>query len=139
MARTVAKTPRDLRGAMETVNACLRIIAECQYGGKRLEFWALENPKARLRCFLGKPPLTMNPYDYGDRVRKPTDIWGYFNLPKTNPVELTESEKTKFGAHVEKLPKLPEGYTGYQCSNKRAAQRAITPPMWAQAFYEANK
>jgi hypothetical protein len=139
MARTVAKTPRDMKGAMEVVNACLRIISECQYSGKRLSFWALENPKARLRWFLGKPPLTMNPFDYGDRVRKPTDIWGYFNLPKQNPVELTEEEKTKFGAHVEKLPKLPDGYTGYQCSNKRAAMRAITPPMWANAFFKANQ
>lgn len=139
MARTVAKTPRDMKGAMEVVNACIRIIAECQYGGKRLQFWALENPKARLRWFLGKPPLTMNPYEYGDRVRKPTDIWGYYNMPRKNPVELTEEEKTKFGSHVEKLPKLPEGYTGYQCSNKRAAMRAITPPLWAKAFFNANK
>ena len=139
MARTVAKTPRDMKGAMEIVNACLRIIRECQQDGKRLEFWALENPKARLRWFLGKPPLSMNPFDYGDRVRKPTDIWGYYNIPKTNPVVLTEEEKVKFGSHVELLPKLPEGYTGYQCSNKRAAMRAITPPMWAKAFYNANK
>ena len=82
---------------------------------------------------------TMNPFDYGDRIRKPTDIWGYFNLPKRNPVELTEEEKVKFGSHVQLLPELPEGYTGYQCSNKRAARRAITPPMWAKAFYKANK
>lgn len=139
MARTVAKTPRDMKSAMEIVVACLKIIYECQYEGKRLQFWALENPKARLRWFLGKPPLSMNPYEYGDRVRKPTDIWGYYNFPKKNPVELTEEEKTKFGAHVEKLPKLPEGYTGYQCSNKRAAMRAITPPLWARAFFNANK
>lgn len=139
MARTVAKTPRDMKVAMEVVTACLRIIWECQYGGKRLQFWALENPKARLRWFLGVPQLTMNPYEYGDRVRKPTDIWGNYNLPKKNPVELTPEEKTKFGAHIEKLPKLPEGYNKFQCSNERAARRAITPPMWAQAFYKANK
>jgi len=139
MARSKAKSPRDLKGAMEVVNACLRIIAECQYDGKRLQFWALENPKARLRWFLGKPPLSMNPYDYGDRVRKPTDIWGNFNLPKRNPVELTAEEKIKFGTRVERLSKLPEGYTAYQCSNQRAARRAITPPMWAKAFFESNK
>lgn len=138
MARTVAKTPRDMRSALKTVIACLEIVWECQYAGKRLAFWALENPKARLRWFLGVPQLTMNPYDYGDRVRKPTDIWGNFTLPKKNPVELTEEEKTKFGAHVEKLPPLPEGYK-YGDSNSRAARRAITPPMWAKAFFKANK
>jgi len=138
MARTKAKTPRDLQGAMKIVEACLKIIWQCQYDGQRLQFWAIENPKARLRWFLGIPHLTMNPFDYGDRVRKPTDIWGNFNLPKQNPVELTEEEKTKFGMHVEKLPPLPEGYK-YGCSNSRAARRAITPPKWAEAFYKANK
>ena len=139
MARTNAKTPRDMKSALEVVNACLSIIAQCQYGGKRLQFWALENPKARLRWFLGKPPLSMNPYDYGDRVRKPTDIWGNYNIPKQNPVELSEEEKVKFGSNQALLPPLPEGYNKYQCSNQRAARRAITPPMWAKAFYEANK
>jgi hypothetical protein len=139
MARTKAKKPRDMKTAMNTVQACLNIIAQCQYGGKRLQFWALENPKARLRWFLGKPPLTMNPYEYGDRVRKPTDIWGYFEMPLKKPVELTPEEKTKFGAHVHKLPPLPEGYTGFKCSSKRAAMRAITPPLWAKAFFNANK
>lgn len=138
MARTVAKTPHDMRSAMKTVQACLDIIHECQFTGKRLQFWALENPKARLRWFLGIPHLTMNPYEYGDRVRKPTDIWGNFNLPKKAPVVLTDSEKTKFGAHVQKLPPLPDGYK-FGDSNNRAARRAITPPNWAQAFYEANK
>lgn len=138
MARTVAKTPRDMKTAFKMVHACLEIIWHCQYGGGRLAFWALENPKARLRWFLGVPQLSMNPYDYGDRVRKPTDIWGNYNLPKKNPVELTPEEKTKFGVHVEKLPLLPEGYK-YGDSNSRAARRAITPPMWAKAFYKANQ
>lgn len=138
MARTNAKTPRDMKGSMKIVDTCLKIIWNCQYAGKRLGFWALENPKARLRWFLGVPQLTMNPYDYGDRVRKPTDIWGNFNLPKKNPVELTQEEKAKFGAHVEKLPPLPEGYK-FGDSNSRAARRAITPPKWAMAFYKANK
>lgn len=138
MARTVAKIPRDMKGAMKLVLACLEVIWRCQYEGKRLKFWALENPKARLRWFLGVPQLSMNPYEYGDRVRKPTDIWGNYILPKKSPIILTAQEKTKFGAHVKKLPSLPEGYK-FGDSNSRAARRAITPPMWALAFYKANK
>lgn len=138
MARTRAKTPRDMKTGMKTVRACLEIIWRCQHEGKRLEFWALENPKARLRWFLGVPQLSMNPYDYGDHVRKPTDIWGNYNLPKKNPITLADSEKTKFGANVHKLPPLPKGYK-FGDSNSRAARRAITPPMWAQAFFKANK
>ena len=89
MARTVAKTPRDLKVAMEIVNASLRIIAECQYDGTRLQFWAMENPKARMRWFMGVPALTFNPFDFGDPYRKPTDIWGNFNIDlKKTPVEL---------------------------------------------------
>lgn len=138
MARTVAKTPRDMKKAMKIVLACMEVIWRCQYGGKRLQFWALENPKARLRWFLGISQLSMNPYEYGDRVRKPTDIWGNYNLPKKAPVELTKEEKTKFGAHVEKLPTLPIGYK-FGDANSRAARRAITSPKWALAFFKANK
>lgn len=138
MARTKAKTPRDMESAFKIVISCLMVVWGCQYAGTRLQFWALENPKARLRWFLGIPHLTMNPYDYGDRVRKPTDIWGNYNLPKQSPIVLTDEEKHKFGAHVEKLPQLPAGYK-FGDSNSRAARRAITPPMWSMAFYKANK
>ncbi len=138
MARTIAKTPRDMRTAFKTVQACLNVIWGCQYEGSRLQFWALENPKARLRWFLGVPQLSMNPYDYGDRVRKPTDIWGNFNLPKKAPIELTDKEKKNFSERTESYLHLPMGYK-FGDSNSRAARRAITPPMWAEAFYKANK
>ncbi len=43
LARTTAKTPRDLRGGMALVKRCLEIIWEARFAGT-LHFWALENP-----------------------------------------------------------------------------------------------
>ncbi len=76
-----AKTPRDLRGGMNIVNACLRIIHTCLYDnyrvGQGLQFWALENPySGYLKRFLGKPALVFEPYEYGDPYTKKTAIWG---------------------------------------------------------------
>lgn len=140
MARTVAKTPRDMKSALKVVNACLDIIAECQYDNGRLAFWALENPKARLRWFLGKPLHTFQPMDYGDPHSKKTDIWGYFNADlKKNPVELNEKQRKQSHLNSRELPQLPDGYVCPPDMNKRAAQRSITPEGFANAFFKANR
>lgn len=140
MARTVAKTPRDLRGAMEVVKACLEIIWECQYADKRLKFWALENPKARLRWFMGKPALTFNPYDYGNAHRKPTDIWGSFNTElKKNKVRLNKKQRKQSQLNSQELPPIPSDYVMDPAMSKRAVARSITPSGFAEAFFKANK
>ena len=140
MARTVAKTPRDMRTALKIVNACLEIIAECQYDSGRLSFWAIENPKARLRWFLGKPLHTFTPSDYGDPHSKPTDIWGYYNAAlKKNPIELNAVQRKQSQLNSRELPPLPEGYELPPDMNKVAARRSITPKGFAEAFYRANR
>lgn len=140
MARTVAKTPRDLQGAMEIVKACLRIIWEAQYKGTRLQFWALKNPKARLRWFLGKPALTFNPYDYGDPYRKSTDIWGNFNTElKLNPVKLNDKQRKQSQLNSQELPQIPKDYKVDPNMSKRAIARSMTAQGFAQAFFKANQ
>lgn len=140
MARTVAKTPRDLRGAMELVDACLKIIWECQYSDTRLKFWALENPKARLRWFLGKPAMTFNPYDFGEPYRKPTDIWGNFNTDlKKNIVPLNENQRKQSQLNTRELPQIPKDYVKDPNMSLRAIARSITPQGFAQAFFRANR
>lgn len=129
LARTTAKTPRNFSEGMETVKACLRIIWSCRESGK-LGFWALENPTAYLRQFLGKPPMTFHPYEFGDRYKKRTDLWGYFNEPSKNPVSLTEKEIKDSRVNTRPLPKI-KGLSV-------AGRRAITPPGFARAFFEAN-
>jgi hypothetical protein len=154
-ARTRSKEPRDLKTAMLLVNRCIEIIQTCairwpNVSAKRstLKFWALENPKGILQYILGKPVLEFNPYDYADRHQKATHLWGYFNLPKKNPIKLTKEEKIKFGTHSAPLLPLikrdlfnPDGYDyDVRCGqNIRAVRRSITPPGFARAFYEANK
>ena len=140
MARSKAKTPRDLEGAMQTVRACLEIIWKAQYGGKRLTFWALENPKARLRWFLGAPALTFNPYDFGDPYRKPTDIWGNFNTElKKSPVELDHNQEKQSRLNVRDLLPIPQEYIPDPNMSNRAIARSITHPGFAQAFFNANR
>lgn len=140
MARTLAKTPRDMASAMKTVEHCLRIIKECQQNGERLAFWALENPKARLRWFLGIPAMTFQPMDYGDPHSKKTDIWGNFNTNlMRNPVELSDKKRKHSHLNTGELPPIPTSYVRDPNMTTRAIARSITPPGFAQAFYKANK
>lgn len=149
-ARTNAKKPRDLRQGMELVEACLRIIWECQYRivsdvqkYSPLKFWVLENPDAMLRWFLGKPAMVYNPYEFGERYQKRTCLWGHFKEPKKNPIELTADEKAKAKVNSQPLPKFdymkskdiaPEWFGKLS----RQDRRSICSPKFAQAFFEAN-
>lgn len=126
LARTTAKTPRDFIGALSVVDACLRIVWKT-----KPKWWALENPTGLLRRFLGKPTTTFNPCDYGDAYTKRTDLWGSFTEPKKNPVAITEEMKKKLAINSRPLPKIA-GLT-------QADKRAITPPAFAKAFFEANQ
>ena len=74
VARTTAKTPRDLVGSDELVLAALRVIAHCQP-----MLWWMENPQSGL---LKTRPMMQNlPYHdvdyccYGTLYRKRTRLW----------------------------------------------------------------
>jgi len=138
LARTTAKTPRDFNSAMEIVSACLKIIWGCRASGS-LKFWALENPMGYLRQFLGRPVLTFNPCDYGDGYTKKTDLWGFYNLPKTNKVKLNEQQARDCSINSRVLPKIPENFIIPVGQKRQAVRRAITPVGFARAFYKANK
>ena len=138
-ARTNAKKPRDLEGAMSTVSHCLRIIWECQYNvpGNRkitpLKFWMIENPFGLLRSFMGKPALIYSPYEYGDNYKKRTCLWGNFNAPK--PIrDNKDCEAPKFDA----LKSHDIHYKGNEHLT-RTERRSICSPYFAKAFFEVNK
>lgn len=137
-ARTNAKLPRDLHGGMDIVKHCLRIIWKCQYRldsdlqkYSPLKFWALENPRGMLNWFLGHPVLIFSPYDYGDNYKKRTCLWGYFNIPKKNPIKC---DTLKFD-----MLKTKDIHPEFYGKLTRQERRSITPKGFAKAFYEANK
>lgn len=132
LARTTAKTPRDFKGGMEVVRACMDIIWEFHP-----TFWAMENPVGLLRQFMGKPAMTFQPFMYGDRYTKKTDLWGYFNEPVKDQKYVSEDQMLLMSENKRELPELPEGYI--PPDGKQAARRAMTPQGFAKAFYEANQ
>lgn len=114
--------PRDFVGGMEIVKACMEIIWRCH-----ATFWCLENPRGFLRQFLGKPPLTVRYWWFGDGKDKPTDLWGYYNFPKKRYKEPP--------LLIQKIKDTPGGKI--DCPSR--IERAITPLGFAEAFFEANR
>lgn len=97
------------------------------------QFWALENPPSRhgnLMPWLDRPSWQFQPYHFGDPWVKQTYIWGRFNMPwPTNIVKPKPTRRAPSG-HT-------QGYIAYLSGGD--PKRAITPPGFAKAFYEANK
>ena len=134
---------RDLYNAMKIVGHCMNIIwSVCSCSGSNLKFWALENPRGLLRRFLGAPALTFEHWQFGGEAVKPTDLWGYFNLPKPTikekPINLTKKfPNGRVNSKKWSKPVCPPQFEHLGLS--RADLRAITPSGFAEAFYRANK
>lgn len=103
---------RDFVEGMACVNACMRIVLQCSP-----KWWALENPAGLLSRFLGRPRDSFEPHEFGDPWTKRTCLWGSFKVPKRGPF-------------VEPL--------GSAMDRTGSAARAVTPPGFARAFFEAN-
>ena len=126
---------------LSVVDACLRIVLVTQP-----KWWALENPVGRLKNYLGKYQLIFQPHDYGDPWTKRTCVWGEFNIPKKNPVDPVgqwvggnDANGIALGIvdhYGEFLP--PDWVHKLPPSKDRATLRSMTPPGFAQAFFEAN-
>lgn len=135
LARSRAKTPRDLKKAFRSVERCLEIIYDCRLNGK-LVFWALENPRAFLRQIIGKPPLTFNPCDYGDTYTKVTDLWGYYNMPR---VWKGKGKPPTHSFHSYPYPPVPKGYVIPDDMKRQQVRKSITSRHLAKAFFKANR
>ena len=105
--------------ALQLVDACMRIIV-----AHSPQWWVLENPVGRLKHWIGPAKMYFNPCDYGDPYTKKTGLWGHFSPPTMHKVEATlgNSPITGLGGKSERTKEL----------------RSITPPGFAQAFFEAN-
>ena len=114
---------------LEIVSACMRIILTC-----KPKFWCLENPmNGYLKKWLGEPVMTFDPWEYGDNYQKTTALWGDFN----HPVK-TVSKKPE-GIVKFSMLKSKDIYPEYYGLYNRQERRAITPPGFARAFFEANR
>lgn len=146
-----APRERNEQVGLEIVEACLNIIDSCTLNG----FWALENPRGFLRKaikpYFNRPPkLTFQPWEYGDPWTKATDIWGNFKIPPklyvdwdSVPNKLPLYTRPNRGKpnfaylHKSAIKDIPQlAWTNPQTD---ADFRAITPPGFAQAFFEVNK
>jgi len=129
---------------MRVVDACLKIIKECSP-----KFWALENPVGFLREYLYEPKYTFQPWWFGDAWTKRTDIWGDFNIPKRKynkwddvsklDIYIRPNREKPSIAYLHKSAQKSIPQLQHFLINTDADLRAITPPCFAKAFYEANK
>lgn len=123
---SLAKNGRDrdfVRG-LETVAACLRVVMTA-----RPKWWALENPVGLLSRWLGRPSFVFEPHQFGDPWSKRTALWGSFTTPELGP--FTRAIDGGGPLCVICHPDAPA-----VC--RVAAHRAVTPPGFARAFFEAN-
>jgi hypothetical protein len=106
----------ELIDALSIVDACLRAVVIYKPA-----WWALENPRAKLRRYLGPATLEFYQWEYGDEGHKPTCIWGKFSKPRKSPIPRRKMSTWK--------------------TNRPNATKKdqITPPGFAQAFFKANQ
>ncbi len=138
------KLNRDFVAGMHTVNACMRVVLT-----SRPKFWAVENPSGLLNKWLGPEDYSFQPWMFGDPWTKLTSLWGKFreplveydsweDVPKNDSLYIRPGRSKPSIAFLHKsatalIPQLSE----YEPEND-AAFRAITPPGFAKAFFEAN-
>lgn len=119
--------------SLKLVNRCFE-IAELT----KPNFFALENPRGRLKKFIGPPIYSYYQYEFGGKFFKQTFLWGYFNdwiikgPVNPNPIRLDTCSMSE-------LYQLPDNYIRDPNFSKRAAQRSMYCDGFVNAFFEANQ
>ena len=118
----------DFLKGLSIVDACYRIA-----GIYNPKWFALENPaNGYLKDYLGQADFEFDPWQFGDNYQKKTGLWGYFSNPVTTVDEKPDG-LIKFSM-LKSKDIAPE----YYGKLNRQERRAITPPGFAKAFFEAN-
>ncbi len=98
---------KGIKLALEIVGACLEAVVSL-----KPKKWAMENPRGRLRWFIGKPKQTIrySDYDKDFPTKKPTDVWGTIQLPM---VKFQGIQKGRFNEIISRNPskraEIPQG------------------------------
>lgn len=130
---------------LKIVIACLRIIQQ-----SKPKWWAMENPVGYLREYMGKPATTFQPWQYGDPWTKLTDLWGTFkppqkiytsweDVPNKLPLYTRPGRGKPNFAYLHKSAHALIPQLSFADPQSDAEFRAITPPGFAEAFFEANQ
>lgn len=123
------KFAHDFLKGLEIVSAVCRVILT-----GRPQWWALENPgNGLLRRWLGEPRIVFSPWEFGDNYQKTTALWGRFVPPV--PAVHEKPEGIRKFSMLKSREIFPEFYGKFT----RQERRAITPPGFAKAFFEANR
>lgn len=108
-------TELEMLTSLSVIDACHRVILV-----QRPTWWALENPRNKVRIFLGEPRLEFYQWEFGDAGHKPTCIWGDFTVPMKHPKPRTKPST-------------------YRTKKANASPKdAVTPAGFASAFYAVN-
>lgn len=136
---------RNPQEGLKVVMACMRIIEKC-----RPVWWAMENPVGHLREYMGQSTMIIQPWEYGDPWTKRTELWGTFK-PPVKIFERWEDVPNKLPLYTRPGREKPNFAYLHKSAHKIIPQlafadpqtdadfRAITPPGFAKAFFEANK
>jgi len=130
---------------LSVVTACLRIIAMASPA-----WWALENPIGHLSEHMGRPKFVFQPWEYGDPWTKRTALWGTFtpprklyrrweDVPDKLPLYTRPGREKPNFAYLHKSAQNLIPQLSFAKPETDADFRAITPPGFAQAFFEANQ
>ena len=130
--RQQSRTAVELLEGVTLVAHCLRVIAEA-----RPRWWALENPVGYLQERMGRAIYSFQPWQFGDPWTKRTMLWGRFASPRKRPVKPLYAGVGAGGPSGSGGKRNPVLRLRSKREN-RDAVRAVTPPGFARAFFEAN-
>lgn len=116
---------KGIKKAMEVVGACFEAVTIL-----KPKYWLIENPRGRLRWFLGTPKQTIrySDFDLSYPVNKLTDLWGNIPLP------MVKHERPIHTGHFDQgwMRKHDWGYA----LPRNAKDRAKIPLGVSQAVFE---
>lgn len=115
---------KGIRQALDLVGAVFEIIAEL-----RPKYWIVENPKGRLRWFLGSPTSSVHLSNYGSRYMKPTDLWHNLTFKL---IQAERPGQPSLTSHQNRM----KGSTGL-LRLRDPAKRALMPRGLSEAVLEA--
>lgn len=118
-------TPDELLESLSCFDATCRLIAL-----HSPVFWVIENPfHSRIRQFYGPPKQRIVMSRFGFPSSKETGLWGHFNKVKY---------PSEFTPHPAALEKTRSMKRSRKFDNMSSRQRAETPLLLGEMFFQAN-